>query len=400
MSYQEMDLNQINSNTSLNNNFSPHQSSALSTSTQPSSSSLCSTTGTSITTSVVNTNSKPAPAHITTRSASHSDPTQVATSSSAPSSSTSSSAGSAPVATSRTRSSTSMGPTVNRGGGGSSSTNEHVLSVKIEPIVSSSQQPTVVSGGSEFKENDPSKLDDDDYEFKENGNGEDADDIFKTNKKLVNSAQPSSPTSTTSLTTSSLKRKQTLSSQVSTASVESAETVPAASTTPTSASQSIQTRRESNRKIKKPKYDYLDDSTNEVVSTTTRSDLHTPLSIQTSNGGSQETDDGQANTPTMAATASNTRTSQSGNNYQLRYCSQLLKELFSKRHLEYAWPFYKPVDVKGLGLTDYFDIIEKPMDMGTVSCQTNNKRFFCEIMLFSTGNMASSKLDSFELLLV
>jgi hypothetical protein len=52
--------------------------------------------------------------------------------------------------------------------------------------------------------------------------------------------------------------------------------------------------------------------------------------------------------------------------YQLRYCNQLLKELFSKRHLEYAWPFYKPVDVKGLGLVDYFDIIEHPMDMGTV----------------------------------
>lgn len=262
-----------------------------------------------------------------------------------------------------------MGPSVNRAG--SSSTNEHALSVKIEPIVSSSQQPTVVSGGSEFKENDPSKLEEDDYEFKENGNVEEGDDIFKTNKKLINSVQPSSPTSTTSLTTSSLKRKQTLSSQVSTASVDesAAETLPAASTTPTSASQSIQTRRESNRKIKKPKYDYLDDSTNEVVSTTTRSDLHTPLSIQTSNGGSQEAaDDGQANTPTMATTASNIRSSQSGNNYQLRYCSQLLKELFSKRHLEYAWPFYKPVDVKGLGLTDYFDIIEKPMDMGTVSC--------------------------------
>ena len=52
--------------------------------------------------------------------------------------------------------------------------------------------------------------------------------------------------------------------------------------------------------------------------------------------------------------------------YQLKYCNQLLKELFSKRHLEYAWPFYKPVDVKALGLTDYFDIITQPMDMGTV----------------------------------
>ena len=32
----------------------------------------------------------------------------------------------------------------------------------------------------------------------------------------------------------------------------------------------------------------------------------------------------------------------------------------------YAWPFYKPVDVEGLGLTDYFDKIKTPMDLGTV----------------------------------
>lgn len=32
----------------------------------------------------------------------------------------------------------------------------------------------------------------------------------------------------------------------------------------------------------------------------------------------------------------------------------------------YAWPFYKPVDTVALGLVDYFDIIKKPMDLGTV----------------------------------
>ena len=34
--------------------------------------------------------------------------------------------------------------------------------------------------------------------------------------------------------------------------------------------------------------------------------------------------------------------------------------------MSYAWPFYKPVDVEGLGLHDYLDIIKHPMDLGTV----------------------------------
>lgn len=155
--------------------------------------------------------------------------------------------------------------------------------------------------------------------------------------------------------------------------------------TPTApASQPIQTRRESNRKIKKPKYDYFDDSTvatsGDVVSTTTRSDLHTPLSIQTSGGGGGGdggADSSLSNTPAAAGSSLN-RTTSNINNYQLRFCCQLIKELFSKRHLEYAWPFYKPVDVKGLGLTDYFDIIEKPMDMGTV-------RRKCELREYQTA---------------
>ena len=51
---------------------------------------------------------------------------------------------------------------------------------------------------------------------------------------------------------------------------------------------------------------------------------------------------------------------------QMKYCNGILKELFSKKHTGYAWPFYKPVDVEGLGLHDYLDIIKHPMDLGTV----------------------------------
>ncbi|XP_068324690.1 transcription factor GTE1-like isoform X1 [Pyrus communis] len=34
--------------------------------------------------------------------------------------------------------------------------------------------------------------------------------------------------------------------------------------------------------------------------------------------------------------------------------------------LEWAWPFMDPVDVESLGLHDYYQVIEKPMDLGTI----------------------------------
>lgn len=51
---------------------------------------------------------------------------------------------------------------------------------------------------------------------------------------------------------------------------------------------------------------------------------------------------------------------------QLRFCARLLKEMLSKKHVAYAWPFYKPVDAKALGLHDYHDIIKHPMDLSTI----------------------------------
>lgn len=51
---------------------------------------------------------------------------------------------------------------------------------------------------------------------------------------------------------------------------------------------------------------------------------------------------------------------------QMKYCSAILKEMFAKKHEGYAWPFYKPVDVQALGLSDYHEIIKHPMDLGTI----------------------------------
>ncbi|XP_052737200.1 bromodomain-containing protein 3-like isoform X2 [Bicyclus anynana] len=59
----------------------------------------------------------------------------------------------------------------------------------------------------------------------------------------------------------------------------------------------------------------------------------------------------------------------------LKSCNEILKELFSKKHSGYAWPFYKPVDAELLGLHDYFDIIKKPMDLGTVKQKMDTRAY-------------------------
>nr|XP_039269216.1 bromodomain-containing protein 3-like isoform X1 [Styela clava] len=60
---------------------------------------------------------------------------------------------------------------------------------------------------------------------------------------------------------------------------------------------------------------------------------------------------------------------------QLKYCNNIIKDLLSKKHATYAWPFYKPVDAKALGLHDYFEIIKKPMDLGTIKKKMENREY-------------------------
>ncbi|OQR78110.1 bromodomain-containing protein 2 isoform X2 [Tropilaelaps mercedesae] len=60
---------------------------------------------------------------------------------------------------------------------------------------------------------------------------------------------------------------------------------------------------------------------------------------------------------------------------QLKYCNSVVKELFAKKHSTYAWPFYKAVDVEGLGLHDYYDIIKQPMDLGTVKAKMERREY-------------------------
>ncbi|GMI86714.1 hypothetical protein HRI_002340700 [Hibiscus trionum] len=47
-------------------------------------------------------------------------------------------------------------------------------------------------------------------------------------------------------------------------------------------------------------------------------------------------------------------------------CSSLLERLMKHKH---GWVFNAPVDVKGLGLHDYYSVIKHPMDLGTVKAR-------------------------------
>ncbi|KAM6963096.1 bromodomain testis-specific protein [Aplochiton taeniatus] len=60
---------------------------------------------------------------------------------------------------------------------------------------------------------------------------------------------------------------------------------------------------------------------------------------------------------------------------QLKCCSVILKEMQSKRHSGYAWPFYKPVDAEVLGLHDYHDIIKQPMDLSTIKKKMDERDY-------------------------
>ncbi|KAM7388725.1 hypothetical protein PAMP_024882 [Pampus punctatissimus] len=60
---------------------------------------------------------------------------------------------------------------------------------------------------------------------------------------------------------------------------------------------------------------------------------------------------------------------------QLRYCNDILKEMLSKRHYAYAWPFYAPVDAVALGLHDYHDIIKQPMDLSTIRKKMDQREY-------------------------
>ncbi|KAL8602159.1 hypothetical protein ACOMHN_007428 [Nucella lapillus] len=111
------------------------------------------------------------------------------------------------------------------------------------------------------------------------------------------------------------------------------------------------TRRESVRQIKKPKRD-LPEEVGAPVSTMVNSHLLTSSEAQ----GSCKKQKGKMSE-------------------QMKYCAQIIKELHTKKHYLSAWPFLKPVDVAKLQLDDYFTVIKKPMDLGTVKIKMENREY-------------------------
>ncbi|XP_072918766.1 bromodomain-containing protein 3-like [Hemitrygon akajei] len=59
----------------------------------------------------------------------------------------------------------------------------------------------------------------------------------------------------------------------------------------------------------------------------------------------------------------------------LQDCNNILKEMFAKKHVAYAWPFYEPVDAEALGLHDYHNIIKHPMDLSAVKRKLGNQEY-------------------------
>ncbi|NXJ20951.1 BRDT protein, partial [Dicrurus megarhynchus] len=57
---------------------------------------------------------------------------------------------------------------------------------------------------------------------------------------------------------------------------------------------------------------------------------------------------------------------------QLKHCNAILKEMFSKKHAAYAWPFLKPLDVASFSTGANQAIAKCPTDLGTIKKKMDN----------------------------
>lgn len=60
---------------------------------------------------------------------------------------------------------------------------------------------------------------------------------------------------------------------------------------------------------------------------------------------------------------------------ELRFCGSVLKELMSKKHEAYNFPFLQPVDPVALNCPTYFNIIKVPMDLSTIQQRFNTNHY-------------------------
>lgn len=59
----------------------------------------------------------------------------------------------------------------------------------------------------------------------------------------------------------------------------------------------------------------------------------------------------------------------------LRYCNQTMKELTSKKHINYNFPFLTPVDTVALNIPNYNEVVKQPMDLGTIQTKLANNQY-------------------------
>ena len=60
---------------------------------------------------------------------------------------------------------------------------------------------------------------------------------------------------------------------------------------------------------------------------------------------------------------------------ELRFCNQTIKELMSKKHYNYNFPFLAPVDTVALNIPNYREIVKEPMDLGTIQTKLTNNEY-------------------------
>ena len=60
---------------------------------------------------------------------------------------------------------------------------------------------------------------------------------------------------------------------------------------------------------------------------------------------------------------------------ELKFCYEVLKELQAVKHWSFAQFFYTPVDPVALNIPTYFQIIKKPMDLGTIQNKLENNAY-------------------------
>ncbi|XP_075038490.1 bromodomain testis-specific protein isoform X2 [Mixophyes fleayi] len=60
---------------------------------------------------------------------------------------------------------------------------------------------------------------------------------------------------------------------------------------------------------------------------------------------------------------------------QLKHCKNILNEMMSKKYANCAWPFYKPLESASLSLPGYSDMMNCPMDLGTIRDKMDNGQY-------------------------